>query len=109
MATREAGRLLLSRRRAPCLRQLLRALEPACPELYNFRFAAGKTFKEKLVRLAEVLGVENPERNMKEVLEWALDLALERKDPQKRHERRLERERKRGAPSGEPCPGESRQ
>jgi len=29
----------------------------------------------------------------------ALDLALERKDPQERHERRLERERKRGAPS----------
>src|SRR2546428_705118 len=82
-------------------------LEPARPELYNFRFVAGKAFKEKLVRLAEVLGVENPERNMKEVLEWALDLALERKDPQKRQERRLERERKRGAPSGEPCPGES--
>ena len=74
-------------------------LEPARPELYNFRFAAGKAFKEKLVRLAEVLGVENPERNMKEVLERALDLALERKDPQKRQERRLERERKRGAPS----------
>jgi hypothetical protein len=81
-------------------------LEPARPELYNFRFAAGKAFKEKLVRLAEVLGVESPERNMAEVLERALDLALERKDPQKRHERRLERERRREAPSGEPCPGE---
>ena len=41
-------------------------LEPARPELYNFRFAAGKTFKEKLVRLAEVLGVESPEKNMAE-------------------------------------------
>jgi hypothetical protein len=43
---------------------------------------------------------------MAKVLERALDLALERKDPQKRHERRLERERRRGAPSDEPCPGE---
>jgi hypothetical protein len=41
-----------------------------------------------------------------EVLERALDLALGRKDPQKRHERRLERERRRGAPSDEPCPDE---
>jgi hypothetical protein len=39
-------------------------LEPARPELYNFRFGAGKAFKEKLVRLAEVLGIENPEKNM---------------------------------------------
>jgi hypothetical protein len=83
-------------------------LEPACLELYNFRFAAGKAFKEKLVRLAEVLGVENPERNMAEVLERALDLALERKDPQERQERRLEREQRRGASSGGPRPGEIR-
>jgi hypothetical protein len=43
-----------------------------------------------------------------EVLERALDLALERKDPQKRHERRLERERRRAAPSAEPRPGEAK-
>ena len=81
-------------------------LEPARPDLYNFRFAAGTGFKEKLVRLAEVLGIEMPERNMAEVLERAVDLALERKDPKRKHERRLERERDRGTSQDEPRPGE---
>ena len=34
-------------------------LEPARPEVFNFRFAADREFKEKFQRLAEVLGVEN--------------------------------------------------
>ena len=47
------------------------------------------------MRLAEVLGIQNPERNMQEVLEKALDIALDRHDPQKK----LERRRKRGESS----------
>ncbi len=69
-------------------------LAPATPELFNFRFAADKDFKLKLERLAEVLGIENPAKNMAEILEKALGLALEAKDPERRLERRLERKRR---------------
>ena len=74
-------------------------IQPAEPEarrlfgsLYNFRFSASKDFKEKLFRVAEVLGIEAPEKNLAKILERALDLTLERKDPQKKLERRLVRE-----------------
>lgn len=72
-------------------------LEPARAEVFNFRFSADKNFKEKFERLAEVLGVENPLKNMAEVFERAMDISLEKKDPKKKLERRLEMERKRGA------------
>ncbi len=65
--------------------------------MFNFRFSADKSFKEKFERLAEVLGVENPLKNMDEVFERAMDISLEKKDPKKKLERRLEKERKRGA------------
>ena len=64
-------------------------VEPACPEVYNFQFSANKDFKEKLLRLAEVLGIESSEKNMQEVFEKALDLALDRKDTKKKLERRI--------------------
>ena len=64
-------------------------LAPATPKLFNFRFAAGNDFKLTLERLAEVLGVGNPAKYMAEILERALGLALEAKDPQRRLERRL--------------------
>ena len=44
-------------------------VEPAERDSYNFRFAAEKQFKEKLDRLAEVLGIEHPRRNIAKVLE----------------------------------------
>src|SRR5262245_49413332 len=81
-------------------------IQPAEPEVYNFRFSADKAFKEKLFRVAEVLGIKNPHRNLAEVIERALDLALEKKDPQKKLERRRERERKR-AVDGSPGAGSS--
>ena len=68
-------------------------VQPACPEVFNFRFSADRAFKEKLVRLAQVLGIENAQNNMQEVLEKALELALDRKDPKKKLERRIKRER----------------
>ena len=68
-------------------------IEPARPEVYNFRFAADKKFKEKFERLAEVMGVENAQQHMAELFEKALDVALEKKDPKKKLERRRKRAR----------------
>ncbi len=64
----------------------------ATPGVYNFRFSAGKEFKGKFERLAEVLGIESAARRMPEIFEKALDLALEKKDPKKKLERRKKRE-----------------
>jgi hypothetical protein len=52
-------------------------LEPARTDTYNFRFSADGDFKAKFERLAEVLGVENPLKNMAEVFERAVDISLE--------------------------------
>jgi 5-methylcytosine-specific restriction endonuclease McrA len=67
-------------------------LEPAQPDVYNFRFSAPRAFKEKLERLGEVLGIQATEKRMAEVLERALEVALDQKDPQRRLERRRKRE-----------------
>ena len=66
-------------------------LQPARPDEYNFRFAADRDFKDKFERLAEVLGVENAQKHMADILETALDIALDKKDPQKKLERRKKR------------------
>jgi hypothetical protein len=66
-------------------------LEPARPETFNFRFAANREFKEKFERLAEVLGVENPLQHMAEIMEHAMDIALDKKDIKRRYARRLAR------------------
>jgi hypothetical protein len=39
-------------------------ISPATPEKFNFRFAGSAGLKAKLDRLAEVLGVHNPEKNL---------------------------------------------
>ncbi len=70
-------------------------LEPARPELYNFRFAADRKFKEKFERLAEVLGIENPLQHMTAIMEQALDIALDKKDLKRKRARRLQREEER--------------
>ena len=72
-------------------------LDPATPSAYNFRFSASKAFKEKYERLAEVLGVENPVRDMERIFELAVDLALEKKDPERKRQRSLERARRQEA------------
>jgi hypothetical protein len=69
-------------------------LQPATPNLYNFRFSAGKEFKNKFERFAEVLGVANPLQDMAEILEQALDLALDKKDVKRKLDRRSQREAK---------------
>ncbi len=62
-------------------------LQPARADVYNFRFAADRDFKNKFERLAEVLGVENAQKHMADIL----DIALDKKDPQKKLERRKKR------------------
>ncbi len=62
--------------------------------MFNFRFAADREFKEKFQRLAEVLGVENPLQQMAEIMEQALDIALDKKDLARKRARRLERKSK---------------
>ncbi len=69
-------------------------LKPATAELYNVRFSAGQEFKEKLDRLAEVLGVENPQGHLADIFEKALDLALDQKAPERRKARRESRKKK---------------
>ena len=79
------------------------SVEVARGEVYNFRFSAGKGFREKLERLAEVLGIQGARRSMPEIFEKALDIALEKKDPKKK----LERRRKREAARSRTSPGEA--
>ncbi|TDI45128.1 MAG: HNH endonuclease [Acidobacteria bacterium] len=67
-------------------------LQPARPAIFNFRFSADMEFKDKFERLAEVMGVENAQKNMAVILEKALDIALEKKDPKKKLERRRKRQ-----------------
>ncbi len=67
-------------------------LQPARADEYNFRFSADRDFKDKFERLAEVLGVENAQKHMADILEKALDITLEKKDPKKKLERRNKRE-----------------
>ena len=40
--------------------------QPARPTVFNFRFSADRSFKERFERLAEVMGVENAQRHMAE-------------------------------------------
>lgn len=81
-------------------------LAPATTEQFNFRFGTDRRFKEKFERLAEVLGVENPLARMAEVLERAMDLALDQKDPKRKRERRLEKASKRNAAASKSRPDE---
>ena len=81
-------------------------LQPATPELYNFRFSATRDFKDKFERLAEVVGVDNAQKNMAEILEKALDIALDKKDPKKKLERRRKRQEAASEPSRSERDGE---
>jgi len=84
------------------------SVEAARPEVYNFRFSGGRKLKEKLERLAEVLGIENPRSRMPEVIERALDLALEKRDPQRKLERRRKREAARARTRPDEAPAGAR-
>jgi len=68
-------------------------LQPAQPEIFNFRFSADRDFKDKFERLAEVLGVDKAQAHMADILEKAIDIALDKKDPKKKLERRRNRQK----------------
>lgn len=68
--------------------------EPAALDLYNVRFTANKNLSDKLKRLAEVIGIEAPEKQMDAILEKAVDIALDIKDPQRKMARRKKRNTK---------------
>jgi hypothetical protein len=74
--------------------------------VFNFRFSADRSFKKKFERLAEVMGVENAQKHMAEILEQALDVALEKKDPKRKLERRKARQRRQNAGKAQPRPDE---
>jgi hypothetical protein len=80
-------------------------VEPAAEDRYNVRFSAGNEFAEKFRRFAEVLGIECPENHVEEILDQALEIALEKKDPQRKLERRRNREAKKK--SQRPRPGDA--
>jgi len=54
----------------------------------------GKKVYEKFMRLAEVLGIECPHKNMEKLHDQVYELALEMKDPKRKLERRRKREAK---------------
>ena len=74
-------------------------LQPAQPAIFNFRFSANRDFRDKFERLAEVLGVDNAQAHMADILEKAIDMALDKKDPKKKLERRRKRQKGGAAPS----------
>ncbi len=73
------------------------SVEPAQVDSFNVRFVASKRLKLKIERLAEVLGVHGAFKNLATVLEAAVDLALEKKDPMEKLERRRKRDLKKAA------------
>ena len=77
-------------------------MEAATEGRDNFRFSAGAEFTKKLKRLAEVLGIVNPHRHLEEIIDHAIEIALEKKAP----ERKLARRRKRESRKQIPCPGD---
>ena len=80
-------------------------VEPATEDRSNFRFSAGREFTEKFERLAQVLGIESPHNHLEDIFDQALEIALEKKDPQRKLERRREREAKVESPR----PGDAEQ
>ncbi|MCB9881959.1 MAG: HNH endonuclease [Planctomycetes bacterium] len=85
----------------PSFHRPVRRIEPVKPDVFNFRFAASGAFKSKLERLAEVVGVVDVTGKLAELLDMAIEQALEAKDPQRKLERRRKREaRKASAEQG---------
>ena len=53
-------------------------LQPAQPDVFNFRFAADRSFKDKFECLAEVLGVTNAHPSVKDVVVKVIDTVNQR-------------------------------
>ncbi len=83
----------------PARRKRRGRVEPATPDVFNARFPMTGQLKAKLARLAEIQNVWNFEANLAELVEQAVDIALEKKDPRQRLERRRKRRAKQEADS----------
>jgi hypothetical protein len=79
-------------------------VEPATADVFNFRFSGSSELKEKLDRLAEVLGVHNAQGQLAKLVEIGVDAALDRKDPQRKLPRREARQRKQNETNDSPRP-----
>ena len=78
----------------PMVRKISKTtLEPATPGIYNFRFSGSTALKEKIERLSEVMDL-NPTTAMEQIMEFAVECALEKKDPQRKEKRREQRKEK---------------
>jgi hypothetical protein len=69
-------------------------LEPATSKRYNLRLSISKELKEKIDRLAEVMGFSNPSANLEEIFDLAITTTLEKKDPKIIQQRRDARQQK---------------
>ncbi len=69
-----------------------KSIEPIAPELYNFRFSGDRQLKEKLIRLGEVLGIQNPLQELELLINKLSEIGLDQKDPERKHARRLKRQ-----------------
>ncbi|MCB9891403.1 MAG: HNH endonuclease [Planctomycetes bacterium] len=76
----------------PSFHRPVRRIEPVKPDVFNFRFAASGASKNKLERLAEVVGVVDVTGKLAELLDMAIEHALDARDPQRKLERRRKRE-----------------
>ncbi|MCB9883616.1 MAG: HNH endonuclease [Planctomycetes bacterium] len=76
----------------PSFHRPVRRIEPVKPDVFNFRFAASGAFRDKLERLAEVVGVVDVTGRLAELLDMAIEHALEARDPQRKLERRRKRQ-----------------
>ncbi|MCB9882532.1 MAG: HNH endonuclease [Planctomycetes bacterium] len=81
----------------PSSKRPVQRVEPVKPDVFNFRFAASGSFKSKLERLAEVVGVVDVTGKLAELFDMAIEHALVAKDPQRKLERRRKREARKTA------------
>jgi len=65
--------------------------------VYNVRFSMTQEMKEMVDRLAEVLGVSNPEKNLARIFKRALEISLDEKDPRRKLAKREARDARKAA------------
>jgi hypothetical protein len=68
--------------------------QPLGEQKHLLRCAINETTKNKLLRLAELLGFDNPVENLEALIDYACELALEAKDPKRRSERKQKKQTK---------------
>ena len=70
------------------------SIAPLVAARYNLKLSISAELKDKIDRLAEVMGLANAVTHMEKIIEQAVDDALARRDPICKEERRLSREQR---------------